>query len=330
MSTPPPSDRRIDADELIAVVVALAAIGGILAWGLRRMDPMFSWATLDPAATRAPDVSPSPRLPLLTEPTPLAVPPQDIDTPAPAAVDPGVEPDAVRPERVPVESPRLRTDATPAPDVDPTPAAIAPDAPSSPAPVPRFSDVPTDYWAYPFIAGLASQGIIEGLQDGTFQPEGATTRAQFASALQDTFELGTYREGMSFSDISADYAASPAIDAAVRSTFMNGYPDQTFKPDQPISRLEMFLSLFSGMQLPPPEDPQAVLSVYPDAASIPEYAIPAIAAVTQANLVVLPPGQTQLQPNQPATRAEVASTLYQARVFQNAAEPVSSEAVVTP
>lgn len=323
MSTPPSSDRRIDVDELIAVVVALAAIGSILAWGLRRMNPVFSWNALDPSMALAPDASPSPQLPFTAEPSPSAATP-GVQAPI-VPVAPEDDPEVVR-------SPLPRTVATPVPSVAATPAPTAAPTPLA-TPTPSslvFPDVPTDYWAYPFITGLASKGIIEGLQNGTFQPEGPTTRAQFASALQDTFTLGTSREGRPFSDVSADYAARPAIDAAVRSAFMSGYPDGTFKPDQSITRLEMVLSLFSGMQLSPPENPAEILSVYPDAASIPAYAVPAVAAATQANLVVLPHGQIQLQPEQVATRAEVASTLYQALVFQDAAEPVASDAIVTP
>jgi hypothetical protein len=317
MSTPPPSDRRIDADELSAVVVALAAMGTILAWGLRRAGSVFTWSAIAPVVSLAPDASPSPRLPVGADPAPTVQP------------TPG-DPEATR---VPEEDPRVRRSPRPRVLVSPTPdpAAVVPvPAPTAPTATvePTFPDVSTDYWAYPFIAGLASRGMVQGLQDGTFQPEEPTTRAQFASAIQNTFDLGAYRERIPFSDVPANYPANPAIDAAVRSRFMSGYPNQTFQPDQPISRLEMLLSLFSGMQLPPPENTAEVLSVYPDAAAIPDYATAAIAAATQANLVVLPPGQTELQLNRTATRAEVASTLYQALVFQGMADPASAEVVI--
>lgn len=336
MTTPPPSDRRFDADECIAVVVALAAMGGILFWGLRRADPNLSWNILETGRTSESDAATRASIPFPPEPTPRRSIPAESSAPnsrAEIAVEeerrspqtsittqPSATPNAMAPS--PTASPSAEV------SVSPQPSPTVPAA--TPIPEISFPDVSPDYWAYPFVTGLTAEGMVKGLQDGTFQPDAPMTRAQFAAALQDAFELQDNRSPMAFSDISSDYSANDAIDAAIKSNFMSGYPDNTFKPDQPISRLEMLLALFSGLKLPPVNDPGQVLAVYPDAAEIPGYAVPAIAAATAAKLVVLPPGQTQLQPNGTATRAEVASSLYQSLVFQGQADPIDSDAIVTP
>lgn len=339
MTTPPPSDRRFDADECIAVVVALAAIGGILFLGLRRVDPNFSWNMLETERTSDSDADSRTLMPFPPESTPRRNISAESSAPDSRA-EIGVEEERRSPQTTQssIATPPLSTPDAMAPSPTASPSAEVSASPQSSLPAPAaipipdvsFPDVSTDNWAYPFVAGLAAEGMVEGLQDGTFQPDAPMTRAQFASALQDVFDLGENRSSLAFSDISADYWANDAIDAAVKSDFMSGYPDNTFKPDQPMSRLEMLLALFSGLNLPPARDPGQVLSVYPDAAEIPGYAVPAIAAATEAKLIVLTPGQTQLQPNGIATRAEVASTLYQALVFQGQVKPIDSDAIVTP
>ncbi len=43
-----------------------------------------------------------------------------------------------------------------------------------------FSDVPEDYWAYPWIREAADAGLVRGYWDGTYHPEDTVTRAQMA------------------------------------------------------------------------------------------------------------------------------------------------------
>ncbi|WP_018393453.1 S-layer homology domain-containing protein [Bacillus sp. 37MA] len=56
-----------------------------------------------------------------------------------------------------------------------------------------FSDVSKSYWAQPYISLLAENGITAGFSNGTFQPKGAVTRAQFSvflsRCLDDRFKV---------------------------------------------------------------------------------------------------------------------------------------------
>ncbi len=111
---------------------------------------------------------------------------------------------------------------------------------------------------------------------------------------------------------------------------MNGYPEGDFRPDRPIPRLELLVALATGLQLPLPENPDAILQVYEDGAQIPNWAKPKIAAATQAGMVAGHPNPKQFNPSLAATRAEVAATLYQALVVGKEAQPVESEYLVKP
>ena len=53
---------------------------------------------------------------------------------------------------------------------------------------PTLWDVPDDYWAYVPIKELSQQGVINGYEDGSFNPEGYVTRAEWAKML---FEAGS-------------------------------------------------------------------------------------------------------------------------------------------
>ncbi|WP_026701746.1 S-layer homology domain-containing protein [Salibacterium aidingense] len=52
-----------------------------------------------------------------------------------------------------------------------------------------FSDVEEDFWAYESIEWANSEGIINGYEDGTFEPNETFTEAQFASILMEYFDM---------------------------------------------------------------------------------------------------------------------------------------------
>jgi lysozyme len=47
----------------------------------------------------------------------------------------------------------------------------------------KFKDVPATHWAADEIAAAVDDGIMEGYPDGTFKPDQAITRAEFAAAI---------------------------------------------------------------------------------------------------------------------------------------------------
>ena len=64
----------------------------------------------------------------------------------------------------------------------------------------RFSDVARDFWAYPAITAMANGGLVAGIGDGKFNPQGTLTYAQFCQILArakglETGELNGYWAG---------------------------------------------------------------------------------------------------------------------------------------
>lgn len=59
--------------------------------------------------------------------------------------------------------------------------------PVSASAAPTFSDVPADFWAYDAIEEMAEKGIVSGMGNGKFEPNGSVTTAQFATMLVGAF-----------------------------------------------------------------------------------------------------------------------------------------------
>ncbi|MBE9207584.1 S-layer homology domain-containing protein [Nostoc sp. LEGE 06077] len=205
---------------------------------------------------------------------------------------------------------------TPAPSVTPSPTAAS-----------NFSDVSSDYWATPFIQALATRNVISGFPDGSFKPNQAVTRAEFATMIQKAFNQNPVRQISSggFTDVPANYWAAAAIQEAYETGFMTGYPGNVFQPNLQIPKVQAIAALSSGLNLNTSGTASDVLNTYyTDASAIPDYAVNNVAAATQANIVVNYPDVKQLNPQVPLTRAEAAGLLYQALVRQGQAQPLAS------
>ena len=180
------------------------------------------------------------------------------------------------------------------------------------------SDFPDtgSHWAGDYISALAQRNLISGFSNGSFQPNAPMTRAQFASLIVGAFSPGTRRVAAQFSDVPEDFWAAEVIQRAYRAQFLSGFPDYTFAPQNPVLRLQVLLSLVSGMELMAMSAPNTdVLRQFSDTTQIPAYARRAIATATQLGLVINYPDKTRLTPNRVATRAEVTAMTYQAMVL---------------
>ncbi len=190
-----------------------------------------------------------------------------------------------------------------------------------------FVDVAPNYWAKSYIEALASKGIIAGFPDGSFKPNEPVTRAQFAAIINKAFAPQAQQQATNFSDVSSNFWAYSAIQSATKSPFLAGYPNNTFRPQLEIPRVQVLVSLANGLGLTT-NNPN-VLSVYSDASQIPNWASSPVAAATATQLVVNYPTATQLNPSREATRAEVAAFVYQALVNAGKAQAIPSPYVVT-
>ncbi|AFZ15384.1 S-layer domain-containing protein [Crinalium epipsammum PCC 9333] len=206
--------------------------------------------------------------------------------------------------------------------------AVVPLAISAPATAADFSDV-NNHWARPFIEALADQKIISGYSDGTFKPDQAVTRAEFAALVQAAFPNNreTRPQGYTFRDVSTNHWAYNKIQKAYKTGFMSGVTTTNFAPDTKIPRVQALVTLTSGLNIDPQGSTSTILRAYQDATEIPQYARNKVAAATEKRMVVNYPVVDRLRPNQITTRGEVAAFLYQAMVNQGQAQTLDTTAV---
>jgi hypothetical protein len=100
-----------------------------------------------------------------------------------------------------------------------------------------FTDVPDGAWYAEAVNTLATLGIVNGVNDGTFSPNAAITRAEFA-AIAARFAVENTTDDGSFSDVTASHWAYKYVATAYAYGWVNGVGDGTFAPNRNITRAE--------------------------------------------------------------------------------------------
>jgi parallel beta-helix repeat protein len=188
-----------------------------------------------------------------------------------------------------------------------------------------FTDLDS-HWSKDFILPLAAQDLIRGYGDGSFQPDGLINRVQFAAIVARAFNPPAQRAAMTFSDVPDNFWGKGVIDQAYRGGFLDRFPDASIRPASGLTRLELVQALVRGLGLP--DDGAQRLKVLSDRASIPAAAQGQVSAAIGAGILVNFPKKAEFNPNQPATRADMTTMVYQAMARTSRVEPVSSAYIV--
>ena len=167
----------------------------------------------------------------------------------------------------------------------------------------NFSDVSAEAVYVQAVKTLNLMGIINGYPDGTFGPEKNVTRAEFTAMLMRTLNLGGIgaktAAGLPFTDVDDSDSginwAIPDINTAYARGIINGYDDQTFRPNANVAYEEAIKMIV------------ATLGYTLDVSGTPWYG----AYVAQAGkLGILDTAQSLGKVETPATRSCIAQMLY--------------------
>ncbi|WP_212941546.1 S-layer homology domain-containing protein [Paenibacillus antibioticophila] len=142
-----------------------------------------------------------------------------------------------------------------------------------------------------------------GYPDGTFKTDQGIVRSEVAAILSRLYTSAASSSKVSYADVNAKHWAANAITTATNNKWMVGFGNNTFKPNQQITRAEFA---------------QILMNLYKwDAASESSYtdikgywAEKAIATVEQQGLLFDFTGET-FDPGEPITRLEVVRILNQ-------------------
>ncbi|NOU96631.1 hypothetical protein GC093_25925 [Paenibacillus sp. LMG 31456] len=114
-----------------------------------------------------------------------------------------------------------------------------------------LSDI-NNHWAKQAISALASQGIINGYEDGTFKPDMTITRAEIIAIISRLVDLNGATKGNAgtFTDIAGSWNAAQ-IKAASNAGIVEGRTASTFAPDASSTKAESLTIILRALDLNP-------------------------------------------------------------------------------
>lgn len=98
-----------------------------------------------------------------------------------------------------------------------------------------LADVKKSHPHYALIAAMVDEGIFMGNEKKEFQPYGNLKRGQMAAVFIRAFDL-TGKSTYKFRDVPATYWALPDIQTLSVNSITTGFLDNTFKPNQTLTR----------------------------------------------------------------------------------------------
>ena len=112
-----------------------------------------------------------------------------------------------------------------------------------------FTDLSKEHWAYEDVAAAAEAGLLKGYTDGSIRPDAELSRAELAVVLirAYTFEKGS--KEVLFTDITEKHWAYEEVMKLASNSIINGYKDNSFRPNDSVSRAEFATMLSRTLSL---------------------------------------------------------------------------------
>ena len=174
-----------------------------------------------------------------------------------------------------------------------------------------FDDAGRGDWFYDSVVYVYENGLMDGVSDTLFDPDGTVTRAQLVTMLWRLEGEPSVNYALPFTDVSGGEWYAEAVRWAAGEGIVNGVSETEFAPNAAVTREQLAAILHryaqhKGYDVSIGESTN-ILS-YSDFASISEYAISAMQWVCGEGIIT---GVTEstLEPRGTATRAQSAAIL---------------------
>ena len=184
-----------------------------------------------------------------------------------------------------------------------------------------FSDVASNAWYAEAVEYVHGNGLMSGTSATTFSPETNTSRAMLATILYRSSGSPAVTEAVDFTDVSTDAYYADAVAWASANGIISGYGNGLFGPNDPITREQIAAILWRYAGSPSAETG----ADFADESSISSYAATAV-DWARASGIVNGAENNQFLPQDNATRAEVATILYNYMTREQGSEQVPDAA----
>ena len=168
-----------------------------------------------------------------------------------------------------------------------------------------FNDISRYDWASEAIEGLYYAGIINGMEEGVFNPAGQVTREQFCKMAVQLFGVLQYDTNSDFGDVDPNAWYAQYINSAIRAGYVQGQSDEYFGIGEPIMRQDMATILYRGLG----SQDSGVKLKFTDNDSIAPYALDAVSEFVGLG-IINGYEDGSFNPRGTATRAEAAKVIW--------------------
>ena len=179
-----------------------------------------------------------------------------------------------------------------------------------------FRDVRPEDWFYADVRYVYESGLMNGTAEGLFSPDLFTSRAMIVTVLWRLSGSPVVNYYMPFADVDQASWYAEAVRWAASCGIVTGYDNGNFGPNDPITREQLAAILYrcaAYRQEDTSIGADTNILSFTDAASVSEYAVPALQWACGAG--ILQGADGALLPAHPATRAQTAAML--ARYLKN-------------
>ena len=177
----------------------------------------------------------------------------------------------------------------------------------------QFDDVNSDDWFYNAVTWVFNNGIMNGISETEFAPEGDVTRAMFVTALW-RYAGEPAAEAAAFADVAAGMWYSEAIAWAAENGIVTGLDLTAFAPYNNLTREQMYTILyrymnFAGINIQ--VESEMRLNQFADEVLVSDWALDAMHFMFDAGIMfVYSSIDFYARPQQTTFRGEVAAAIY--------------------
>lgn len=172
-----------------------------------------------------------------------------------------------------------------------------------------FNDVKQSDWFYRSVAYINKQGLMSGVSNNQFKPNGKTTRAMLVTILYRNEGEPKIQSSVKFKDVKESKWYTDAISWAVKNNIITGYNDIAFGTNDPVTREQLVAILYRYANMKKMSTTEkGQLTSFADAKLVSSWATEGLSWAVKEE-IINGKGNNKLDPKGKATRAEVATVI---------------------
>lgn len=170
-----------------------------------------------------------------------------------------------------------------------------------------FTDI-GGHWSQSAVEELASAGIVNGYDDGSFMPSANITRAEFVTLIVNAMNIDEGENAVEFDDVNESDWFFKSVRTASANGIVSG-DGKLFRPNDRITREEIAVIIINAYKCKFGDSVKAADSDFKDFDKISEWAVESVNAAVKLGIIA-GDDNGNFRPSDLATRAESATVIH--------------------